>query len=50
MTMASSAPLASNRESTDEKNDVEIGISRVELVLVAGSKIGNGQWWKKLIN
>ena len=48
MTMAKSAPLASQWELMDEKTDVGIGISSVELVSVAKDKIEIGRWWKKL--
>ena len=43
MTIAKSAPLASNWGSTDEKTDVGIGISRVKVVAVVRGTIGNGR-------
>ena len=48
--MAKSAPLASQGEVMNEKTDVGIGISSVELVSAATDKIENGRWWKKLRN
>ena len=44
MTMAKTAPLASQEEVMNEKTDVGIGISSVELVFVVGDNIGNGRW------
>ena len=50
MTMAKTAPLASQGELLKEKTDVGIGISSVESVSVAMDKIINGRWQKKLSN
>ena len=50
MKMAKSAPLASQGKMLDGKTNAVIGISRVELVLVARDKIESGRWWKKLMN
>ena len=48
MTMAKMAPLASHDEIMNEKTDVGIGISSVELVSVAKDNDGNGQCGKKV--
>ena len=46
MTMAKTVPLASQGKIMNEKTDVGIGISSVELVSVARDNDRNGQCWK----
>ena len=50
MTMANTAPLVSNRASTDEKTDGIIGTIRIKLALVARDKFGNDRRRKNLMN
>ena len=44
MTMVKTAPLARQGKVMNEKTDVGIGISSVELVCVVKDNIGNGRW------
>ena len=44
MTMVKTAPLARQGKVMNEKTDVGIGISSVELVFVVKDNIGNGRW------
>ena len=44
MTMVKTAPLARQGKVMNEKTDVGIGISSVELVFVVKDNVGNGRW------